>query len=226
MLEIAAGQQIRTFFGTIDIAGTGVIADAVEIERHTATCGEGHFASGDEQATVGTVVVGKQQAITIEFLHGIEQAFQLGRIIHIRRIAAGGVVNLRQTGAAEAIHAEVKQQQFGFALINGQLRRFRLAHVVDRSKRGHDQRQRRHDLLLDAAIFPGGAHRQRILADRDRDADRLAQVGNGFDGIKQAGILTGDAARRHPVGRQLDLDEFANIGRRQVGQRFADGHAA
>ena len=36
----------------------------------------------------------------------------------------------------------------------------------------------------------------------------------------------GYATRRHPVGRQLDLAQFADIGGGQVGQRLADGHAA
>ena len=160
MLEIATGQQVGQLFRTINIASPGVVADAVEIERHTAARGEGHFAGSDKQAAVGTVMVGEQQAIAIEFLHSIEQALQLGRFIDIRRIAAGGVVHLGQTGATETVLAEVEQQEFGFALIDSQLRRFRLAHVVNRSKGSHHQRQRRDDLLLDPAIFPGGAHRQ------------------------------------------------------------------
>ena len=104
-------------------------------------------------------MIGEQQAVLVEFLHGIEQALQLGRLINVWRIAAGGVVNLGQTGAAQTALAEIEQQQFGFALIDSQLWRFRLAHVVDGSKRGNDQGQRRYNLLLDAALFPSGAHR-------------------------------------------------------------------
>jgi hypothetical protein len=39
--------------------------------------GEGHFASSNEEAAIGTVVVGEQQAVAIQFLHGVEQALSL-----------------------------------------------------------------------------------------------------------------------------------------------------
>ena len=77
-------------------------------------------------------MVGEQQIITIQLLHGIEQALELGWIINVRRIAAGRVVHLGQARATEAVLAEIEQQQFGFALIDGQLRRFGLAYIVDR----------------------------------------------------------------------------------------------
>ena len=46
------------------------------------------------------------------------------------------------------------------------------------------------------------------------------------DGVEQVGVLTGFAARRHPVRGQPDVLDARDVGGGDVRDRFADGHAA
>ena len=79
---------------------------------------------------------------------------------------------------------------------------------------------------MHAVLFPARAHRQRILAYRNRHAQRRAKIQrDGLDRVEQRRILMPMASRGHPVGRELDAGNLAGIGRRQIGQRFAYRHA-
>src|SRR5690606_12079452 len=132
--------------------------------------GERHLAQRGEQAAVAAVVIGQQQAVRAQRLYGREEGRETF-CRHVRRALADRAIYLRQRRAAEAVGAiaEIDQQQFGFhTFVQPQLRRERAAHILHRRKRGHDQRQRRDDLLVFAVLVPGGAHGQRILAHRNR----------------------------------------------------------
>ncbi len=45
----------------------------------------------------------------------------------------------------------------------------------------------------------------------------------GFDGFVQARVFARVTGCRHPVGRQLDAESFADAASGDVGQRFTDG---
>ena len=76
-------------------------------------------------------------------------------------------------------------------------------------------------------VAPRGAHRKRILADRDGDAELGAQLkAHRANRRVQVGILTRLTARRHPVGRQPNVGEPPHIGRDDIGDRLAHGQAA
>ena len=69
---------------------------------------------------------------------------------------------------------------------------------------------------------PCRLHRQRILADRDRDAERRTQFfAYGLDGGVQRRVLARLAAGRHPVRRQPHLRERVDVGCENVRDRLA-----
>ena len=108
-----------------------------------------------------------------------------------------------------------------------QLRRQGAAHVHDRSEGGYDQRQRRDHAFGFSTRFPSGFHGQRILADRNGDAQRRTQLHpHRPHGVEQAGVLAGMTGRRHPVGRQLHIPELLDARGGQIGQRLADRHSS
>ena len=108
-----------------------------------------------------------------------------------------------------------------------EFRRQRAARVRDRRERRDDQRHRRDHRVLAVRVGPRGAHRQRILAHRNRDAEFGAQLhaDRAHRGV-QIRILAGLAAGRHPVGRQADVGERANVRREDIGDRLGDREAA
>ncbi len=78
-----------------------------------------------------------------------------------------------------------------------------------------------------AVLVPRRAHRHRILADRNADAERRAKLHrDGAHRVVERGILAGMPCRRHPVGRELDVRKPRNARGGDVGDRFADRHAA
>ena len=97
----------------------------------------------------------------------------------------------------------------------------------DRRERGNDQRHGRDHRLARGALAPHCLHRQRILADRNRDAERRTKLfADGVHRGIQRGVFARLAAGRHPVGRQLHVRQRADVGRENVGERFADREAA
>ena len=80
-------------------------ADAIELDVEATVTGKRHLGQGDEQATVGAVVVGDQLAIGHQRLNGVEEAFELDRIVEIRRLVTQLAIDLRQRRCAEALLA-------------------------------------------------------------------------------------------------------------------------
>ena len=75
-------------------------------------------------------------------------------------------------------------------------------------------------------LLPRRAHRHRVLADGDADAEPRAEVeGHRLHGVEEGGVLAGGAGGRHPVGRELDARERRDRGRGEVGEGLADRHA-
>ena len=209
--------------------GDGILAEAGEIDVQPAVAGEGHFAQGHQQPAVGAVVIGQQQAVAVEFLDEGEEGLHGPRVVEVRRVMADLLVDLRQRRTAEAIAAlaQVDQQQRAVAPIPPQLRREGAAHVGDRGKGGHDQRQRRGHRPRFAALLPYRLHRQRILAHRDGDTEFRAQLlADRAHGVEQLRILARMAGGRHPVGRQPHLAQLGDGRAGDVGQRLAHRHAS
>ena len=136
-------------------------------------------------------------------------------------------VNLRQRRAAEpaSIQSEIDQDQFSRAGIEAQSRREHAARVGAGRESGDDERERRDDFLDAPGVFPGGLHRQGILAHRDADAQRGAQLDpDRLHGVEEPRVLAGLPRGRHPVGRKLDAREV-HRRRSQIGERLAHRHA-
>ena len=84
----------------------------------------------------------------------------------------------------------------------------RAAHVDARARRRRPRATAAPDLLRLAALLPRRAHRERVLADRDADAQRGTQLErHGLHGVVERGVLAGRAGGRHPVGRELHARE-------------------
>ena len=80
--------------------------------------------------------------------------------------------------------------------------------------------------FLTPVLLPRRAHRHRVLADGDADAEPRAEVeGHRLHGVEEGGVLAGGAGGRHPVGRELDARERRDRRRGQVGEGLADRHA-
>ncbi len=209
--------------------GEGVLAHHIEVDLHPAVRGEGHFRDGGEQAAVGAVVVGQQQAVLVEVLNGGEEGLQRIGILQVRGRIAHLAVDLREAGGAQAVLAlaEVDQDQVGVPGIAAQLRGEHVAHVAHRREGTDDQRERGGHLVFLALFLPDGLHRQRVLADRDGDAELRAEfLTHRPDGVEQDGVLAGVARGGHPVGGQADVAEPADGRGGDVGDGLADRHAA
>ena len=174
-------------------------------------------------------MIRKHQAGSGERLDCAEETRETRWLVQVRRFGAELAVHLREDAAAEPVFfaAQIDQQELGLACIGAQPRRQCCARVADRRERGDDERQRRDDFFLRALLAPRGAHRQRILAHRNRDADRGAEFqGDRLDRVEQCSVFPGIPGRGHPVGGKLDAIERIDARGGQVGQRFRDSHAA
>ena len=75
--------------------------------------------------------------------------------------------------------------------------------------------------MVRARLSPGRTHRQRVLADRNRNAELRAEfLANGLHRGVERRILARHAAGRHPVGRQAHVAECADVGSDDVGDRL------
>jgi hypothetical protein len=72
---------------------------------NSAVPGQRHLDQGHDGTPVGTIVVGKQQAGGIGFLHEVEERAQAGRIIHVRRQVTGTQENLGSARIHPGDHA-------------------------------------------------------------------------------------------------------------------------
>ena len=191
--------------------------------------GEGHFHHGSQQTTVGTVVVGQQVTVGIEALDHCEESFQVFGVIDVRRVPAEFAVDLREDRRTHAVLAatEVDQDQVGGALVHAQFRGQGLTDVSHWRETGDDQRHWRGDGLVFAVVVPARGHGHRVLAHRNGDAQLRAQLhADRFHGVIQTRVFARVAGRRHPVRRQFDVGELVDARRGNVGDGFADGHAA
>ena len=149
-------------------------------------------------------MIGEQHVARVEFLDRGEQAPQQFGIVEVGRQATAERIGLCQAGPAEAVSpfAEIDQQQVARLLRLLQLRRQVRRDVSYRRERRNDQRYRGHDIVLPAFVVPPRAHRHRVLADRDGDAEFAAQfVTHRLDGLEQVGVFARVARSGHPVGR-------------------------
>ena len=142
-----------------------------EIEAHAEAAGEHHFGERREEAAVGTVVIGEKRTRIGQTAHRHEETGEFGRVFAVRRRVAEALRHLRENRAAETVlpRTEVHENEdrSGIALEFGGER---LRDVFDGRGGGNDEAHRGRDGLLFALGFPLGAHRKRILADRNRDA--------------------------------------------------------
>ena len=175
-------------------------------------------------------MIGEQRSVRVQRLHRREELREsIGRV-DVGRLVAELAVNLREDRSTEPIAAaaEIDQQQLGIARIANQERRQGATCVGDARKCRHDQRHRPDHLSLaagDIIVAPRGAHRQRVLSDRNRDPERGAQLDcDALHRVEQRRIFARITGRGHPVGRELDVGELRDRCRCNVGQCFTDGH--
>ena len=77
-----------------------------------------------------------------------------------------------------------------------------------------------------ALVLPYGFHRQAVFAHRNADAHALAGLRYGFYRAVEFFVFTGHATGGHPVGGQFDVADFADVDGGEVGDGFANRHAA
>ena len=200
----------------------------IDIERHAHVAGKGHFTGCGKQAAIAAVVVGEQLAILAQLVDGLDQIDQVLRVVQVGRLVAQLVQGLRQDAGAHAVFAvaQIDQHQGGVRFGRVELWRERAAHIGQSGEGGDDQADRADDLFGSVTLVPHGAHRQRILAHGDRNAQRRAQFQpDGFDCGIQGRVFARLAAGRHPVGGEFDAIQF-NRRRKQVGDGLGHSHAA
>ncbi len=75
-------------------------------------------------------------------------------------------------------------------------------------------------------VVPHRPHRDRVLADRNRDPERRRELGaDGADGVVERGVLARMAGGGHPVGGEPHVGQFRDARRGDVGDRLADREA-
>ena len=202
-------------------------ASASRLIVDAAVPGEGHLAHRGEQAAVGAVVVGDQQPFAGKALDRARRNPSAARDRPgpaLRRRAANTPAreSSRRGGSCPAPRStsmsSVSPQ------IGAQARRQRAARVFGGGEGRDDERQRRDDFLS----VPGGAHRQRILAHRDRHAQRRAELQrHRLHRVVQRGVLARDSPRPPSSWPRASRARASSTPRRgQVGERLADRHAA
>ncbi len=212
-------------------AASGIAADRASVDVEPAARRERHLRERDEQAAVADVVIGEQHAARVQPLHEREERGEPRRIVEVRRARCragrtpapapsrrGGGGRRRCRDARSVVSPLIEPQQ----------RRQARARVGDRRERRDDQRHRRRDRLVDAAVAPRRAHRHRVLADRNRqsDARRTARA------RPRAPCRTARRPRPDVRPRAIQFAEsltsrdVADAGRGDVGDRLGDRHAA
>ena len=188
--------------------------------------GKRHLTDGGKQAAVAAVVVGQDLATRAQGIDRLHQRHQVSRCIQIRHLVTELPKRLRQHAASHAVLAapEIDQQQ---AAVHGRIElwRQRATHIGECGKSGDDQRHRRGHFLGARLVLPLRAHGERILADRNRNAQRRTQLqADRFDGSVESSVFARFTAGRHPVGRQFDARQF-NRCRQQIGNGLGHCHA-
>ena len=156
-----------------------------------------------------------------------EQRGQRFGAVEVGRNGTEALVRERERGAAQAVRAEsqIDQQQRRFADVGTQHRHQAQACILDRCERRDDERQRRDDPADARVVAPGGAHGQRILSHRNREAERRAQLHrHRLHRIEQVRVLAGLATGGHPVRRQHHPIDARDVGRDDVRERLRHRH--
>ncbi len=112
-------------------------------------------------------------------------------------------------------------------IFGGELRRDGMTDILHAGESGDHQRQRRGHLTGFTAFLPAGFHRHGVFAHRNSQAELRTQLfAYGFHRVVQTGVFTRVAGSRHPVSGKLDALDIANLGRRDIGERFAHRETA
>ena len=201
------------------------------IDIHRRMRGEGHFRERYRQPTVGTVVVGHQQASIGSRANSAKERLQACGVVEVWRHVTQLPIHLRQARTAQPLlaGAEVQQEQARVPRFLRDVWRERAAHIAHRRERRDNKRHRRpHRLFGGSALFrPARAHGQRILTDRNGDIQRRAQLhAHRAHGVEQGGIFGCIATSRHPVRRELHIAHGAHIGSHDIRERLRHRHPA
>ena len=82
-------------------------------------------------------------------------------------------------------------------------------------------------VILALGVLPAGAHRHGVFSNGDTDAQSWAEFHpDGLDGIVKIGVFAIFSSGDHPVGRELDVADLADVGRGDIGQALADRDTA
>ena len=183
-----------------------------------------HLQQTGNQAAIRSIVV-SQNIFPVQ-LHELEKLLDDTGIFNIRDFSPGLVVALGKNAAPETSLAarQVDEQQPGiFKRI--QLRGQGLPDINDRSKGRDDQRQWRGHGPVSTLVFPSSLHGHGILADGNRYAKLRTQLhSDSLYSIEQPGVLSLDTRCSHPVCREPDILQPADVGRDNIRQRFSHGH--
>ena len=117
-------------------------------------------------------MIGEYHVLACQDLDRAEKGFEFFRIIEIGRYIAELIEYLRQHRSAKPVAAspQVDEDEIGGPRVGHQLRRQHAPNVLAGRESRHNQGHRRDYFSRRAALVPGGAHRQGILAHRNRYA--------------------------------------------------------
>ncbi|HEY1228514.1 MAG TPA: AIR synthase-related protein, partial [Ramlibacter sp.] len=167
----------RTPLASVDAAASGRMAVAEAITNLLAAPIELPRVKLSANWMAACGEPGEDAALGAQRVDGSDQAHQILRVVQVGHVAAGLLQHLGQDAAAHAVAAlaQVDQHQRG-VVARVELRRERGPHVVQRGEGADDQADGRSHLLRGALVFPLRAHRQAVLADGNRHAQRRAQL--------------------------------------------------
>ncbi len=193
----------------VEQAAERIVAPGIEVDLQALARGKGHLAQRGKSAAIATVVIGQQQAGVARGHDQLEEGAQALRVVEVGNVAAErrqcfvACMHLRQHRTAQALLAAAQADQPQLAIFFvGQQRRQLGAHVGHRRERRNDQRNRRDRFLRGAIDMPLRLHRQRVLADRDAQLQRRAQLhAHRAHRVVQQRVFARMVGRRHPVRR-------------------------
>ena len=204
-------------------------AQRVEIDFEPRTAREPHLQHASGEPAVGAVVVRRGQPPAPQSRQRPEQRGERLGPVEVGRGGAEALVGERERGSAEPVRSvpEIDEQQRRLADVRAQHRHQAQACILDRCERGDDRRDRRDHLALARVVAPRRAHRQRVLPDRDRDAEGGAELHrHRLDRVEEIGVLPRLPAGGHPVRRKHHAPDVRHVRGRDVGERLRHRHPA
>ena len=202
-------------------------AQRVDVDVEPRTARERHLQHACGEAAVGAVVVRRDQPPATQSRQRPEQCGERLGPVQIGRDGADSVVGEGERGAAQAVRpvSQIDQQQRRFTDVRAQHRHEAQARVLDRRERRDHERYRGDHLALARVVAPRRAHRQRVLPDRDGDAEGGTELHrHRLDRVEQVGVLPRLPARGHPVRGEHHAPDARHVRRRDVRQRFRHRH--